>query len=361
MKTRRTSQMVTELRLEDRRCPLCGQGRAKQLFSDINRRQGLPISGTVVECQQCAMRYVDPAPNTAGLAEIYRRGYIDPVTAKDPQTETQTECQAGNGKGSRAIYHALNGALRGHPHDWPEEESRGRSILDFGCHSGGKLVRWYLSGWSVAGVDLNQEAIASARRRFPKGKFWCGDLLHLDIADRFDFIRSDNVIEHLLNPLAYLEALRDLLKPGGKLRVIVPNVHGLSATVFGRFSYVYWMPFHVNLFSAKTLQAALRAAGFTKVECFPFAPVGSWVHTQRQLFLRPGFDRRPPGIMDRALRALSPASYPGELLAHWLRLGDELIATGTNAVSKPFHLHHAATKASPGTHEFLNPTTGAWH
>lgn len=323
-----------EISFEPRRCSLCGEDSPRELFLDVNRREGLSISGTVVECQSCRMRYLNPAPSTAGLVELYRLGYVDTVCGSEVGGSVPLRAQEArleNGNGRRAILHTLNEILRGHPHDWPDEEGRGRRILDFGCHSGEKLVRWQRSGWSVAGIDLNEEAIALARRRLPEGKFWCGDLLKLDISERFDFIRADNVVEHLLEPLPYLRALHRLLKRDGRMRVFVPNERGLSARVVGRYSYVYWIPFHVNLFSVPTLQAALEKAGFQQVECFAFAPVGSWIQTLRQLVLKPGFNRRSPSPLDRVLRALSPASYPAEVIAQWLGYGDELVGTGTNA------------------------------
>jgi SAM-dependent methyltransferase len=334
MKTRPTRQTVRELPFEERRCPLCSEDRPRRLFSDLNRREGLSISGTVVECQSCRMRYLNPAPSAAGLAELYRVGYVDPVCESEVGGSVLLKAQEArleNGSGRRAVLHPLNEIFRGHPHDWPEEDGEGRSILDFGCHSGEKLVRWQRSGWSVAGIDLNEGAIAQARRRLPEGKFWGGDLLNLDISERFDFIRADNVVEHLLEPLPYLRALHRLLKRNGRMRVFVPNERGLSARVVGRYSYVYWIPFHVNVFSVPTLRAALEKAGFQQVECYAFAPVGSWIQTLRQLVLKPGFNRRPRSALDRVLRALSPASYPGEVIAHWLGYGDELVGTGTNA------------------------------
>jgi SAM-dependent methyltransferase len=316
-----------------RSCPLCGEDCPRRLFSDVNRREGLSISGTMVECQSCRMRYLNPAPSAAGLAELYRLGCVDPVCEGETDGNHFAQSagwQLGNGT-RRAILHRLNGTLRGHPHDWPEEDGVGRNILDFGCHSGDKLLRWYHCGWSVAGIDPNEKAIALARRRFPAGKFWCGDLLNVDIPERFDFIRSDNAVEHLLDPLAYLRALRRLLKPGGRIRIFVPNGQGFTARMVGRYSCVYWIPFHVSVFSVSTLRQALEKAGFQQVQCFAFAPVGSWTHTLRQLLLAPGFNRRPRSTIDRLLQEASPASYPVEVIAHWLGLGDEVVGTGTNA------------------------------
>ncbi len=180
-------------------CPICQNDPSERLFTDINRREGLSISATLVECAKCGMRYLNPAPNAASLAQLYSNGSVDTV-ALNPVTVQPVSRTLAPVSHLRSIVRSINGLLRGHPHDFPAGSGEGGSILDFGCFDGTKLVYWYQRGWRVAGIDLNQQALQVAQRRFPNGRFWCGDLLELDIAERFDFIRSDNVVEHLLDP-----------------------------------------------------------------------------------------------------------------------------------------------------------------
>ena len=313
-----------------RDCPVCREEQSHVLFHDHNRREGLPFEGTYVRCLHCGMCYLNPVPDAASLAQLYSDGSVDPVSI-DPvavQPVPRTLPPVGH---VRFIARSLNGLLRGHPHDWPDEAGEGRNILDFGCFDGSKLVYWYQRGWQVAGIDVNRQAIAVARQRFLDGQFWCGDLLTLDISERFDSIRADNVVEHLLEPVPYLAALAKLLKPGGQLRIFVPNGAALSARLFGRYSYVYWMPFHVSLFTPETLPLAMKRAGFLDVQCFTFTPIGSWTSTQRQILLRPGFNRRPPSGLDRALQRISLFNYPGETIAQWLGMGEEVIGVGRYA------------------------------
>jgi len=313
-----------------RPCPLCKQDSSRVLFTDVNRREGLPISGTLVQCGNCGIHYLNPAPDAASLAQLYRGGSVDPVSVDLSQIQPVSRTRPA-ASFLRSVGQRVNGALRGHPHDWPDEDGQGRSILDFGCHDGAKLIYWYQRGWQVAGIDLNQQAIEVTRRRFPDGQFWCGDLLELDIQWRFDFIRADNVVEHLLDPVAYLAKLVKLLKPGGQLRVFVPNGAALSARLCGRYSYVYWMPFHLNLFTTRTLCLALRQVGLKDVRCTTFTPIGAWTSTLRQLLLRPGFDRHPRAKLDCLLGRASLLDYPGETISQWLGLGEEVIGTGRHA------------------------------
>ena len=273
------------------------------------------------------MHHLNPAPDGKWLAELYRSGMVDPVK-EDPALLSPSSRYTVESSGFLSIVRRVNRLFRGRPHSWPDEDGKGRSILDFGCHDGIKLEHWYQRGWQVAGVDLNESAIAVARQRFPDGRFWCGDLLKLEIPNRFDVIRSDNVVEHLNDPVAYLAALAKHLKPGGFLRVFVPNGAALSVLLFGRYSYIYWMPFHLSFFTTKTLRIALERAGLNNIGCSTYNPIGSWMHTQRQVLLRPGYDRRPASLLDRMIRNAWLLNYLGETIAQWLGLGEEVVGTG---------------------------------
>ena len=308
-----------------RTCPVCGGADSQPVLTDINRREGLPILATLVVCRHCDMRYLNPVPDAAILAQLYRDGSVDPVGISPVAAQPVPRTLPPVGR-VRFIARSVDGLLRGHPHDWPDEPGEGRSILDFGCFDGSKLVHWYQRGWQVAGIDVNRQAIAVAGQRFPDGQFWCGDLLKLRITERFECIRADNVVEHLLDPVAYLAALGKLLKPGGQLRIFVPNGAALSARLVGRYSAVYWMPFHLNLFTMYSLPLALRKAGFQRVTCRTFSPIGSWNWTQRQLFLKPGFNCRPTSRLDRIVRAMNCLNCPAELMAQWAGMGEELVA-----------------------------------
>ncbi len=310
-----------------RSCPVCNSAVNQPIFTDINRREGLPVRATLVKCSDCGMYYLNPAPDLSSLRHIYGDGFVDPIIVELPQLQVVSRILPAISP-LRYGVHRINGNLRGHPHDWPDDDGQGRSLLDFGCHDGAKLAYWYQHGWQVAGIDLNEQAIKLARRRFPKGQFWCGDLLSLEIKSRFDCIRADNVVEHLLDPKEYLTALTKMLKPGGYLRIFVPNGAALSTRLFKHYSANYWMPFHLNLFTSATMERLFDSIGLKDITCFTFTPIGSWSWTQRQLLLKPGFNQHPPSRLDSLIRHISILNYPGETLSQWLGMGEELVATG---------------------------------
>ncbi len=82
---------------------------------------------------------------------------------------------------------------------------------------------------------------------------------------RFDGAVAVDVVEHLARPWSDLAALRGSLREGAFLYVSTMNAHGLNAVLSGARWRELLKPGHLVFFTAATLRAALRAAGFATV------------------------------------------------------------------------------------------------
>ena len=100
-----------------------------------------------------------------------------------------------------------------------------RRVLDLGCASGGLAALLKQRGpVEVVGIERDSEyAIAAAAH--------CDEVLHADVetADidglgRFDCLVAADVLEHLVDPWTALRRAVELVRPGGKVVVSVPNV-----------------------------------------------------------------------------------------------------------------------------------------
>jgi SAM-dependent methyltransferase len=136
-------------------------------------------------------------------------------------------------------------------------------LLDIGCACGYFLEVAAECGYDVQGVEFSTQAIKSVREELrPK-------ILHVDVetlshanAEAYDLVTGFDLIEHLNNPLKFLEQVRGLLKPGGSIAISIPDTsHFLRWWMRSFWPHLAPMQ-HLCLFSAKSLRIALERTGF---------------------------------------------------------------------------------------------------
>lgn len=97
------------------------------------------------------------------------------------------------------------------------------SIIDIGCGTGWLTAILGQFGPAV-GVELSDKAVEIARTRYPHVTFYSGNAFDLDLpANSFDVAVSQEVIEHVEDPKAFIEMKWRLLKKGGYIILTTPN------------------------------------------------------------------------------------------------------------------------------------------
>ncbi|HEX2446280.1 MAG TPA: class I SAM-dependent methyltransferase [Vicinamibacterales bacterium] len=148
-----------------------------------------------------------------------------------------------------------------------------RMLLDVGTHVGQFVAMAGARGWRAEGLELNPRTAAHARRS-------TGAPVHqINVHElgaagrRFDAVAITDVLEHIPQPRATLEAIAQLLSPGGWIAVKVPNGPNQLRkeqvrAALGRASRVSVADnlVHVNHFSFEALSTALARAGFRDIE-----------------------------------------------------------------------------------------------
>ncbi len=103
-------------------------------------------------------------------------------------------------------------------------------ILDVGCGSGYAVTRFLgKTADHVMGIDMYPPNIDYAKEHFkhPSLHFLCMDAQTLSTAGEvFDVVVMADVLEHLEDPASILKIAVDLLAPGGRLLVTIPNGKG---------------------------------------------------------------------------------------------------------------------------------------
>lgn len=108
----------------------------------------------------------------------------------------------------------------------------GGRVLDVGCGTGFLLEKLAERGYSGIGVDLSPESVEHANRRLEE--IGASERLRAVVGSAyeppegpFDLIALTDVLEHLEDPRACLQALRTQLAPNGLLVISTPNRRSL--------------------------------------------------------------------------------------------------------------------------------------
>ncbi len=214
----------------------------------------------LVRCRICSMIYANPVP-----AELASGQYYDQTGADYYLSSAKLTSDYADVRFERELRlfrkHCSSGA-----------------VLDVGCSSGGflyQLRKRFPAWYEILGTDVSGPALDYAESRgVPVVR---DDFLKQDFAGKqFDAVTFWAVLEHLLQPRAFLEKAWSVLKPGGLCFVLVPNMQSLAVRILGnRYRYIY--PQHLNYFTKATLTKLIEAR-FSVIECRSthFNPIVLW-------------------------------------------------------------------------------------
>lgn len=130
-------------------------------------------------------------------------------------------------------------------------------LLEVGIGNGSFLCAARSAGFQVNGSDLS-EYLCSLVQKSTGIPIHCGHLEELP-PKGWDVVVMAHVVEHVNDPVAFLQAARKRLKPGGFVFITVPNIACWEAVLPGWNSYE---PYHMCYFTIGTLLASLEKAGF---------------------------------------------------------------------------------------------------
>src|SRR2546425_1880561 len=177
-------------------------------------------------------------------------------------------------------------------------------LLDVGCGNGQFLAKMRDFGWEVVGIEPDGKAVKVARERFGLYVYENTPEETSFTSNEFEAVTLNHVIEHLWDPVNVLRECRRVLKPGGKLVAITPNIECLGYRLF----QVAWrgleVPRHLYLFSPRALVDCAEQAGLKVLELRTTARTARWIWAASYLIRR-----------NRALPGGSPQKQ-----ALWLRL-----------------------------------------
>lgn len=224
-------------------CPVCGSVE-KEFF--LTR-----FALDIYRCQSCSHRYLNPRVAYDAAMKIY----ADDKTASDIYTQPmQIDIDVVKYQYGLDLIEQCN----------PPGRSK---IMDIGCGAGTMLKLAEKNGWETCvGIDVNERygAIYQEAKgvQFINTTFECLDSSRL--GNGYDCISLWNVLEHLYNLDAVLGSIKTMLKSGGLLFILVPNVESLATRLMREMSPTFaWK--HLSHFCQKSLVHLMERNGFETV------------------------------------------------------------------------------------------------
>jgi len=260
--------------LEEVPCDYCGSTDADAVLTHADPLSTLPGDFCVVACRKCGLRRTNPRPTATSISKAYPKDYEPHLGDAEPPPPPTGSLRwllvnyRGYPLGKKAP--AL---LRWLLWPWAAVHLRNRKIvgyipyigdgrlLDFGCGGGRYVAQMLAAGWKAEGIDAMTDAVKAGRE--------AGLTIHEGTLpgaslpkDHYDTVTLWHVLEHVPRPMATLKAVREVLKPGGRLAVVCPMSDSLTARWFGGAWYGTDVPRHLTHFSRATLRRHIKAAGF---------------------------------------------------------------------------------------------------
>jgi len=172
--------------------------------------------------------------------------------------------------------------------------SRG-SVLEIGCGMG-HLLAWLADRYQVFGCDINPWALSQARRNVPRGSFLLlsANGLYAFTDATFEIVIAKHVVEHLTHPGQAIEQMSRVLKTGGLLVLVTPNLSSFMRKYKKDRWIGYSDPTHISLKPPEDWLACLQRNGLHPRRVFsdgfwdaPYIPLIP-TRLQKLLFGAPG-------------------------------------------------------------------------
>lgn len=100
-------------------------------------------------------------------------------------------------------------------------QRRGGRLLDIGCNRGLMMEAARRRGWQPVGIELSPHAAQQARNDFALEVYESFDPLWSQ--EQFDLVIAWHVLEHTLDPRAFLRQAAGMLKEDGRFAIQVPS------------------------------------------------------------------------------------------------------------------------------------------
>ncbi len=306
-----SAQSIGGIRVEARpACIICDGGGELLYEALIDHQYGVPGKWSLRKCRNktCGLVWQDPMIASVDLPLAYKSYY----------THNGHDSFGPGSFWSRAFAFldrriaSLQGLIAErsrYKHGFIGDRPPGK-LLDIGCGNGDFAAGMQSLGWSVRGTDADPDAAMTVSRNhgFAVDVGELNDLAYPDGA--FDAVMAKHVLEHIRDPEKFARECWRILKPGGRLVLVTPNVASHGHRIYGEHWQGLEPPRHLFLYEPRTLLALATTCGIAGPSIFSTAQGASYIFRSSERIRTGQYD--------------APRSWSRTLLKYWLWQFQEL-------------------------------------
>lgn len=228
-------------------CPVC---KHQETRPEMSAKDVQGDTYDYRQCLHCASLFMYPVQGSVNQKASYHPKYYGESENKFSTPGVEKVLHVFRAKRANRVLRYLS-------------SRKNASILDVGCGNGTFLhILGSKGDFTLYGSELPGQA-AERSRRFPEITLSTSGRFHESIgADSLDAVTMFHVIEHLPDPIAYLENIRVALKKGGIFYVSFPNIDSWQASFFREKWLHLDPPRHLVLFHPKAFVDHMQSIGF---------------------------------------------------------------------------------------------------
>ena len=235
-------------------CLLCGSGDFSLVYSfnEITTHKKIGERRDIVKCDCCSLTYCHPRNLGESMIDVYENNYWQDYQTSVGELDIQDRVDDFEFISDERISFIQKNVNR-----------HSGKFLDVGCSQGFLVNAAKKAGFDAYGIDLNQFDIDYGVEKYEVNL--SRSLLHDYDNQDFDVICSFNVIEHVSDPIKFLQEKTKRLKDDG---IIVIGTHDIECDTH-RKEKVLWKHIipneHLYFFSIDTMDKLAEIVGLEKI------------------------------------------------------------------------------------------------
>jgi len=194
---------------------------------------------TSFSCKDCLFVFSNPYVPEEEIVSFYSR-------LEDREYSMEAE---GRSKNFKTILRRLKRIRKG-------TENSGNRLLDIGAASGIFLHLAKQEGYEIYGIEPSEFLVKEAEKQY-NIELFKGTVEDYKPKEKFSIITLLDIIEHLVEPDAFMTKVDSLLEENGILVLVTPDINSFAARLAGK-RWWHFRVAHINFFNLHSLRLLLQ-------------------------------------------------------------------------------------------------------